>query len=180
MIDDFSEVNATKAQKQKEYQRRSYQKHKEKRRKERRKYYANNKEEILRKTKERRENNKEEMNKKTFERRNKNPKNNILYLLSSAKTRCKKSGLEFNVSIESIEIPERCPLLGVTLDYRMSSEYNPNRASIDRIDSSKGYVAGNVWVISLRANRIKSDATPDELEAIAKKTREAMKNAEEE
>lgn len=39
--------------------------------------------------------------------------------------------------------------------------------SLDRIVPSLGYVPGNVAVISHRANRIKSDATADELRAVA-------------
>jgi hypothetical protein len=39
--------------------------------------------------------------------------------------------------------------------------------SLDRIDPKKGYVKGNVAVISYKANRIKQDATPEELEAVA-------------
>lgn len=46
--------------------------------------------------------------------------------------------------------------------------------SLDRIDSSKGYIKGNVWVISLRANRIKNDSTPDELRLIADKVDERL------
>lgn len=43
----------------------------------------------------------------------------------------------------------------------------PNAASLDRIDNSKGYVRGNVMVISLRANAIKNNATAEELTAVA-------------
>jgi hypothetical protein len=46
--------------------------------------------------------------------------------------------------------------------------------SLDRIDSSKGYIKGNVWVISLRANRIKNDSTPQELRLIADKVEERL------
>lgn len=38
--------------------------------------------------------------------------------------------------------------------------------SLDRKDPTKGYVRGNVAWISFRANRIKSDASQQELERI--------------
>jgi hypothetical protein len=41
-------------------------------------------------------------------------------------------------------------------------------ASLDRRDNSLGYISGNVFIISLRANMLKSDGTPDEHRAIAK------------
>jgi hypothetical protein len=44
--------------------------------------------------------------------------------------------------------------------------------TLDRIDNSKGYIVGNVWVISMRANRLKSDATVDELMMLATNLRE--------
>ena len=39
-------------------------------------------------------------------------------------------------------------------------------ASIDRKDSSKGYVKGNVAIISRRANLLKNNATIAELKAV--------------
>jgi hypothetical protein len=48
--------------------------------------------------------------------------------------------------------------------------------SIDRIDPSKGYTPDNVWLISQRANRIKNDATPEELKLIAEAVAERMKS----
>jgi hypothetical protein len=42
----------------------------------------------------------------------------------------------------------------------------PNRPTIDRIENDKGYVEGNVAIISFRANSIKHDATIDELRAV--------------
>lgn len=43
--------------------------------------------------------------------------------------------------------------------------------TLDRIVPDKGYVRENVWVISGRANRIKNDATIEELELIAEALR---------
>ena len=79
----------------------------------------------------------------------------------AAKSRAKKKDREFNLELSDITIPERCPILGVLLQY--NSDYAP---SIDRIDSSKGYIKGNVRVISKRANVLKNNATIEELKAV--------------
>ena len=42
-----------------------------------------------------------------------------------------------------------------------------NSPSLDRIDNKKGYVKGNVAVISMRANHVKADGTTAEIAAIA-------------
>jgi len=77
----------------------------------------------------------------------------------AAKDNAKKAGIEFNIEKSDIVIPEVCPVFGkpfVYGDRRWS-------ASIDRIDSDKGYVKGNIQIISNLANRMKSDASPEEL-----------------
>ena len=87
------------------------------------------------------------------------------YLLHTAKSRSKKIGLEFNIDVLDIIIPEKCPILDIPLFIRQGykgSEKNPNNPSLDRIDSSKGYVKGNVQVISWRANDLKKDGTVEE------------------
>ena len=84
-------------------------------------------------------------------------------LYNTAKKRAKKLKREFTIDVSDVVIPEYCPCLGVPLEKH--TDYAP---SLDRIDPSKGYVKGNVWVISVKANRIKNDATPAELTAVAK------------
>jgi hypothetical protein len=72
-----------------------------------------------------------------------------------------------NISKEDIVVPEYCPALGMKLvvsDDRVG-DCSP---SLDRINPELGYIKGNVAVISHRANRIKNNATANELENIAK------------
>jgi len=57
-----------------------------------------------------------------------------------------------------------CPLLGLELTYKKGDNTTPkNYATLDRIDSSKGYEEGNVQILSYRANTLKNDATIEEM-----------------
>ena len=48
--------------------------------------------------------------------------------------------------------------------------------SIDRIDPKKGYVKDNIIVVSMRANRIKTDATVDEIRRVTDFYEKLLKN----
>ena len=96
------------------------------------------------------------------------PEQKMLY---NARNRARAKGLEFNIDLADIVIPETCHVLGIPIviqqrKCKRTDTQSPNSPSLDRIDSTKGYVKGNVCVISCRANRLKGDATPDEIEAI--------------
>lgn len=86
--------------------------------------------------------------------------------LNQIKNRAARKGLEFNLEPKDLPPPVKCPVLGIPLVYGAASG-SPNLPSVDRIDANKGYVKGNVRVISYRANTIKQDATYDELLAVA-------------
>jgi len=95
-----------------------------------------------------------------------------LYMLTDARKRAIKKGIEFRLSIEDINIPTMCPLREVPLDIETSKSGGSDDApSIDRIDSTKGYTPDNVWVISRKANTIKNDATWQEILQIANNLR---------
>lgn len=90
----------------------------------------------------------------------------IQTMLSRARKRAREYGREFSITESDVLIGKFCPVLGVPMFQtfeRMPTHASP---SLDRIDSSRGYVPGNVAVISYRANTLKRDATIEELEAI--------------
>lgn len=87
--------------------------------------------------------------------------------LGAKRDNAKKMGIEFDITLEDLgEPPTHCPVLGIELQYKGGKRNAPNLASIDRIDSSKGYVKGNVAIVSYRANTLKRDATLQELEKL--------------
>lgn len=79
-------------------------------------------------------------------------------VLANAKARAKKKNLSFNLTLQDMIVPEFCPVLGIKL-INCQGIKTDNSPSVDRIDSSKGYVKGNIAIISLRANQIKSNGT---------------------
>lgn len=97
-------------------------------------------------------------------------------LLYSAQSSAKQRECECSITLEDIVIPDVCPVLGIPLD-RSAERLAPNKPSIDRIDNAKGYVPGNVQVISWRANRLKADASLEELVALGKAAAKALKRA---
>ena len=84
-----------------------------------------------------------------------------------AKQRAKKCNLEFNIDPKDIIIPEYCPILEIPIECGTKDDYEYS-PSLDRIDNSKGYVKGNVWIISKKANSMKNSATPEELNKFCK------------
>lgn len=80
-----------------------------------------------------------------------------------ARKRAMKLGLPFTITPEHIQIPEDCPVLGFPMMAEGPRDFRP---SLDRRVPAHGYTPENIQVISFRANRIKSDATPDELRRV--------------
>lgn len=110
-------------------------------------------------------------------------------MFSDARARAKKKNLPFDIDLdyvrsmigENAQIALRCPVLGMPLDWSAQRSESvgalPNSPSLDRIDPERGYVKGNVWIISHRANTIKSNATHEELKLVTKAVGEAIVNS---
>lgn len=81
----------------------------------------------------------------------------------------KKSKLRSELSVEYYKslIVDTCPLLNIKLTYESFTGNTPdNYATLDKIDPNKGYVEGNVQIVSFRANTLKNNATLEELKLI--------------
>jgi hypothetical protein len=98
-----------------------------------------------------------------YEERRKREPEKVMW--QSAKGRAKKSGVEFTIKPEDIKavwpLDGRCPVLGITLEHNFDNGkgHAVSSPSLDRIKPEKGYVIGNIVVMSMRANRIKSNET---------------------
>jgi hypothetical protein len=87
-------------------------------------------------------------------------------MLSAAKARAKRFGLDFNIELEDIVVPSHCPILSIPLFFSKGLQ-TENTPALDRIDNSRGYVKGNVCVISHKANRHKADLSLEDIERLA-------------
>ena len=121
------------------------------------KYRVENKEFIKERHKEFRK-----KNYTTEKRRASYIKNIETEILNHAKHRAKLKNMEFNLTKEDIIIPEYCPVLGIKLN-PLDKLATP---SLDRIDNNKGYIKGNIKIISNKANRLKNNGTIEEFEKI--------------
>lgn len=87
----------------------------------------------------------------------------------SARKRSRSEGLSFNLSPKYLRsiFPEDgvCPVFGTTMPI-LDEPKKHNKPSLDRICPELGYVEGNVAWISLEANRLKNNASLEQLEAV--------------
>jgi len=161
-----------------EYNKKYYQENKEKRTESYKKYYQENKEKINEHSKEYYQENKEKINEQTKQYRLENKEK---WMCNTSKVRAKQKNLPFNLSTEYLkEIwPEdnKCPALGITMkkgDFCVT-DHSP---TLDRIIPKLGYIKGNVQVVSALANRIMSDATVNQVMAVAKHYEKITKELE--
>ena len=83
-------------------------------------------------------------------------------LIDSARKRAKDNNIPFNIISEDIILNKECPILKIPISYS-NNVTSKNSGSLDRIIPEVGYVRGNIQVISMLANTMKSNATKDEL-----------------
>jgi hypothetical protein len=88
-------------------------------------------------------------------------------LYSRARQRALAKNIDFDINPEDIIIPEFCPYLNIKLEVGNKNSYIKS-PSIDRIDITKGYIKGNIQIISMLANTMKSSASIEQLIFFAK------------
>jgi len=98
-------------------------------------------------------------------------------MLERARKRAKKNKCDIDIDknyIKSIwPIDNKCPILGekFRLGKYIGDDYSP---TLDRIDNGKGYVRGNVAIVSRKANSVKNKATQEDMELILKNWKEQL------
>lgn len=95
------------------------------------------------------------------------PETKVLY--NRLKASAKKRGIPFDLKLTDLHELSyyfNCPVLGIPLDYS-GGKLNDHTPTVDRIDSSKGYTANNIIIVSWRCNRSKNDLSKEELQKIA-------------
>jgi len=110
---------------------------------------------------------------KTERNKNYHQKNPLQRILVSAKRRAHRKKIQFSLTQDDVSMPDICPVLGIPLKVSRTKRgesikglCRENSPSLDRINNSKGYVKGNVIIISYKANTIKNNATLEELKKI--------------
>lgn len=96
---------------------------------------------------------------------------------AAVRLRSRKRGEAAQITPEWLyeNAPDRCPLLGIELRYDNDASM-ADSATVDRRDNDLGYTPDNCWIISMKANRIKTNASLDELERVVTNLRRLMSN----
>lgn len=104
------------------------------------------------------------------ERAHRNPKQYwARNALKNARKRAGNIGVPFDLTLEYLLsiIPDECPVFGTPFVFIGNGVPCVESASLDRLVPAKGYIVGNVVVISHSANTIKNNATAKEVARVA-------------
>lgn len=93
-------------------------------------------------------------------------------IFTMKKARAREAKVPFTLVFEDMVWPTHCPALGTELEYVAGSNGRGQRSpeitpSFDRIDPAIGYTPQNTVIISQLANRIKSNATHDQIRKVS-------------
>jgi predicted nucleic acid-binding Zn-ribbon protein len=84
-------------------------------------------------------------------------------MLARAKSRARIKNIKFDLCLDDIQIPKKCPILGLELNCKKGSGGDNSSPALDRINPENGYTKNNIRVISHLANMMKSCANEEQL-----------------
>ena len=91
-------------------------------------------------------------------------------MVSTTRKKSSCLGLPFDLTVNYIKSiwpkDDCCPILKTPFEIAAKGSNRNTSASIDRVIPNKGYTQGNVVIISMLANRIKNNATPEQVQAV--------------
>ena len=101
----------------------------------------------------------------------------VVSALGGCRQRCEKSKVPYDLTNEYVYsiLVDTCPALGIPLIYpdgSLKKGMTINSPTLDRLVPALGYVKGNVAILSLKANAIKSNANSEEVKQVADWMRE--------
>lgn len=87
------------------------------------------------------------------------------YILKNIRANASRKGETTDITIDDIPtIPSFCPIFGIPISVK--NKNRNNAISVDRIDNTKGYVKGNIVLVSFKANVCKNSLSIDEIEKL--------------
>lgn len=100
-------------------------------------------------------------------KRGKQYKGIFLTVFNKIKRQAKERGFEFNVTMKYVgDLFEKqggkCALTGIELTLKKNTKDSSQTASLDRQDSTKGYIEGNLCWVHKRINKLKSNFDQEE------------------
>lgn len=96
-------------------------------------------------------------------------KHKLLDMFYNARRRAKKNKIPFDLDTDYVInlFVEDCPLLGIKLDWTNRGYLKEDSPTIDKIFPELGYVYGNIWIVSAKANLMKGKATVEEINMLS-------------
>jgi hypothetical protein len=90
------------------------------------------------------------------------PEWQVRQMFMNARRRAIRDGLKFDITKDDITIPARCPIL----DVPFGPTNTPFTPTLDRVNNDRGYVKGNVAVVTKIANSMKGKFTLQDVERL--------------
>lgn len=107
--------------------------------------------------------------------------NRLLYeRFHGLKDRSDKKNIDCNIDLQYLhELWDKqkglCALSGIPMTYYFDSGRVPTNLSVDRIDSSLGYIKGNIQLVCMAVNQMKNGLTVEQLKYFCKSILEYKK-----